>query len=220
MRAGHSPCSPPKPGWGRDGPLRLGVGRRRWLPPPAPPPGALPPAPPQLPRQRGGSPRLAGASEQDPPARRPTPRAGGEGRGASTASRGALLAPSAPERGARAEAGLPFAFALTSARDSLQRAEGAREGAGRLPWRSPWAGRRAGRGRRLARPAGPRQLPSAAAGQRPAGPGWATPSDCSPPAPERGVGRWRPAARREGRPVPAGPPRHGAGTASQPPRHP
>lgn len=58
MRAGRIPCSPPKPGCGRDGALRLGVGRRRWLPPPGPPPGALPPAPPQLPRQRGGSPRL------------------------------------------------------------------------------------------------------------------------------------------------------------------
>lgn len=65
----------------------------------------------------------------------------GEGRGASTVSRGALLAPPPRRRGASSEAGLPLAFAVTSVRDSLQRAEGAREGAGCVPWRSPLAGR-------------------------------------------------------------------------------
>lgn len=132
--------------------------------------------PPRLPRRRGGSPRLAGVSEQDPTAR-------SWGRERERAPRPAApSSPLPPRRGARSEAGLPFAFAVTSCPGLPSASRGGPgRGAGCLPRRSPWAGRRAGRCRRLARPAAPRQLPSAAAGQGPAGPRWATPSDCSPP---------------------------------------
>lgn len=85
--------------------------------------------------------RLPGVSAQDAPACRPTPR--GWGTAGERAPRPAAPSSPPPPRGraACAEAGLPLPFAVTSARDSLQRAEEAREGAGCSPWRSPLGGR-------------------------------------------------------------------------------
>lgn len=99
IRAGYTRCISPK-AVGEDS-LREAMGRRRRGGCSRRPRGRQPLrlAPPRLPRQRGGRCRLAGVSEQDPPAWRPTPRGWGREKELSTANRGALLVPSAPRGG-------------------------------------------------------------------------------------------------------------------------
>lgn len=148
-------------------------------------PGAVPRPPPWLSRRLS---RLAAVPGQDPPARRP--EAGG-GKGSEDGRPPRLFRPG--EVPPHPEAGLLFAFAVTSARDSLRQRRGL-GGGGCPPWRSP------GRGGGLAAAAAWPGRRHHVSHSQPRGPRWATPSDCSPdpsPGPEE---RWggRPSGARRG----------------------